>query len=161
MRNFNQLDKVFYQHQTPCIQYMPNHLHDGEDCLVMDIFRPAGLPGVPGSLVPAMLWIHGGSFAYGAGSDRLFNMTRYASMGNVAVGINYRMGIMGFMNHYDLEKDWTEGGNYGLLDQQMAIEFLFENCPKLGCDPNRITIFGESAGGESVSFQVLNQKSAR
>ena len=96
-----------------------------------------------------------------AGSDRLFNMTRFASMGNVAVGINYRLGVMGFLNHYDKSMDRTEGGNYGLMDQQMAIEFIKENCPKLGCDPSRITIFGESAGGESISFQVLNSKSAR
>ena len=52
------------------------------------------------------------------------------------------------------------GGNYGLLDQQMAIEFLVSNCERINCDPTRVTLFGESAGGESVSFQVLNEKSA-
>ena len=52
------------------------------------------------------------------------------------------------------------GGNYGLLDQQLAIEFLVSNCEKINCDPTRVTLFGESAGGESVSFQVLNEKSA-
>jgi len=53
-----------------------------------------------------------------------------------------------------------KGGNYGLLDQQMAIEFLVSNCEKINCDPNRVTLFGVSAGAESVSFQVLNEKSA-
>ena len=73
-------------------------------------------------------------------------------MGNIVVNINYRLGILGFMNHFNLETELPQGGNYGLMDQQMAIEFIYENAELIGGDSQRITIFGESAGGESGQF---------
>ena len=76
-------------------------------------------------------------------------------MGNIVVNINYRLGILGFMNHFNLETESPQGGNYGLMDQQMAIEFIYENAELIGGDPQRITIFGESAGGESGEFSKL------
>ena len=65
---------------------------------------------------------------------------------------------MGFMNQFDTENDRQLGGNYGLIDQQTAIEFIYENAENLGGDKNRLTIFGESAGGISVGCQLLNEK---
>ena len=70
------------------------------------------------------------------------------------MNINYRLGILGFMNHFNLETNSPQGGNYGLLDQQMALEFIYENAELIGGDLNRITIFGESAGGESGTFSI-------
>ena len=70
------------------------------------------------------------------------------------MNINYRLGILGFMNHFNLETNSPQGGNYGLLDQQMALEFIYENAELIGGDLNRITIFGESAGGESGTFST-------
>ena len=86
----------------------------------------------------------------------MFNMTRYAASDIVSVVFNYRLGIFGFMNSFDEENDEVVGGNYGLLDQQMAIQFVSDNCHRIGCDETRITIFGESAGAESVSWVCLH-----
>ena len=58
------------------------------------------------------------------------------SEGVIGVTINYRVGIFGFLNYFDEENGYTEGGNYGLLDQQMAIRFIHENCDFIGCDPD-------------------------
>ena len=82
------------------------------------------------------------------------------SEGVIGVTINYRVGIFGFLNFFDEENGQTEGGNYGLLDQQMAIRFIHENCDFIGCDPDRITIFGESAGGSSVHYQIMSEESS-
>ena len=87
-------------------------------------------------------------------------MTRFAADGIISVAINYRLDILGFMNKYDEQQGESVGGNYGLLDQQMAIKFVVDNCPMIGCDPNQVTIFGESAGGESVSWHTLSPVSA-
>ena len=64
------------------------------------------------------------------------------------------------MNHFDEELGQSTGGNYGLLDQQMAIRFIAENCQNIGCDPEKITVFGESAGGESTSYHTLSSESS-
>ena len=82
------------------------------------------------------------------------------SEGVIGVTINYRVGIFGFLNFFDIENGQTEGGNYGLLDQQMAIRFIYENCDFIGCDPDKITIFGESAGGSSVHYQIMSEESS-
>ena len=64
------------------------------------------------------------------------------------------------MSHYDEDLDHSVGGNYGLLDQQMAIRFIADNCKNIGCDPTKITVFGESAGGESTSYHTLSAESS-
>ena len=88
--------------------------------------------------------------------DRVF-MLIYLQLFKV-VTVNYRLGIMGFLNQFDAENNRQLGGNYGLIDQQTAIEFIYENAENLGGDKNRLTIFGESAGGISVGCQLLNEK---
>ena len=88
----------------------------------------------------------------------MFNLTRYAAEGIVAVSINYRLGLFGFMNTFDEDRNMTVGGNYGLIDQQMAIKFIRQNCDQLGCDPDKITLFGESSGAQSVSWAMDSKK---
>ena len=87
-------------------------------------------------------------------------MTKYAADGIISVSFNYRLHIFGFLSNFDETLDDSVGGNYGLLDQQMAIKFVADNCEMIGCDPQKITIFGESAGGESVSWHTLSSKSS-
>lgn len=93
--------------------------------------------------------------------DPAQNMTHFAQQGVIGVKMNYRLGGIGFISYYNDEEEKTVGGNYGLMDQQMAIQFVVDNCPKIGCDPNRVTIFGESAGGAAVSYQLMNRDSAK
>ena len=157
LKSFDQLNKPIIQHSTPCVQIIPTEYADGEDCLVMDIYRPSYKFEEP---LPVAIWIHGGALIFGSGSDSRYNMTRFATDGIISVAINYRLDILGFLNKYDDEQGKSVGGNYGLLDQQMAIKFVVDNCQMIGCDPNQVTIFGESAGGESVSWHTLSPVSA-
>lgn len=96
-----------FQQQIACIQTadMPAGVKMGEDCLRLDLFRPADLKE-PASLA---IWIHGGSFFYGTGMDPYFNVTKLTSMGNIVAKINYRMGLFGFMNTYNDIEGYTEG----------------------------------------------------
>ena len=99
-----------FQHQTACIQTadMPAGVKMGEDCLRLDLFRPADLVDP----APLAIWIHGGSFFYGTGMDPYFNVTRLTSMGNIVAKINYRMGLFGFMNTYNDDEGLTEGQGF-------------------------------------------------
>jgi para-nitrobenzyl esterase len=124
-------------------------LSEDEDCLNLNIWTPAGT--APQSL-PVLIWIHGGSFTSGTGSFGIYDGSRLAQRGAVVVGINYRLGPLGFMAHKDLigEEGHPGTGNYGLLDQIAALEWVKQNVGAFGGDPERVTIFGESAGAISI-----------
>jgi para-nitrobenzyl esterase len=100
-----------------------------------------------------MVWFHGGSFTIGTASDDFYNGESLARRGVVVVTTNYRVGPLGFMAHPLLSKESGHGvsGNYGLLDQIAALEWIRDNIAAFGGDPDRVTIFGESAGGRSVA----------
>jgi len=119
-----------------------------EDCLYLNVWSAAEA----GSRAPVMVWIHGGGFSIGSGSQRLYDGSRFAANGIVLVTINYRLGPFGFMAHPALSAESPEGvsGNYGLLDQIAALKWVQENIAAFGGDPGMVTIFGESAGAVSV-----------
>jgi para-nitrobenzyl esterase len=120
-----------------------------EDCLYLNIQTPAN--ATPGSKLPVMIWIHGGAFITGEGWD--YDGTSMVLEDNVIiVTINYRLGLLGFMADAALAAADPHGrtGNYGLLDQQAAIGWVKQNIGNFGGNPKNITIFGESAGGQSV-----------
>ena len=121
-----------------------------EDCLYLNIYVPvAGAPDKPAGRA-VMVWIHGGGFAFGAGS--VYESGTLVSYGDViVVTINYRLGIYGFLNI----GDDRAAGNMGLFDQHQALKWVNENIEAFGGDNSRVTIFGESAGGISVSMQSL------
>ena len=126
-----------------------------EDCLSLNIFAPA--KAVAASKLPVMVWIHGGGFISGSGRD--FDGSALAMRGNiVVVTINYRLGYLGFLAHPALSKADPHhvSGNYGLLDQQAAFAWVRRNIAAFGGDPGHITIFGESAGGQSVIDQLVS-----
>jgi para-nitrobenzyl esterase len=121
----------------------------GDDCLNLNIWAPEK-PAAGG--YPVMVWLHGGGFSTGSGSVPIYDGTYFASMGIVAVTINYRLSALGFLAHPDLSAESPQGvsGNYGILDQLFALEWVRDNIAKFGGDPGNVTIFGESAGGASV-----------
>ncbi|KAM8944731.1 bile salt-activated lipase isoform 2-T2 [Lycaon pictus] len=129
-----------------------------EDCLYLNIWVPQGKKEVSRNL-PVMIWIYGGAFLMGAGhganflSNYLYDGEEIATRGNViVVTFNYRVGPLGFLSTGDANLP----GNYGLRDQHMAIAWVKRNIAAFGGDPNNITLFGESAGGASVSLQTLS-----
>ena len=129
----------------------------GEDCLYLNIYTPQNLfhgqtDQVHGGLglLPVMVWIHGGAYVIGAGSQ--YDATSLATKGVVMVTINYRLGIFGFMS----SEDDVMPGNYGMWDQIEALKWVKANIAAFGGDPDRVTIFGQSAGSSSVSLLTLS-----
>ncbi|MFF2526237.1 carboxylesterase/lipase family protein [Streptomyces liangshanensis] len=113
----------------------------GESCLNLNVWTPS--PG-PGARLPVMVWVHGGAFANGSGSTSAYDGTAFARDGVVCVTFNYRLGAEGFC-HLDGVPD-----NRGLLDQIAALEWVRDNIASFGGDPDRVTVFGESAGAMSI-----------
>ena len=122
-----------------------------EDCLYLNIWSPAKSPR---DRVPVFVWIYGGGFAGGATSMPTFSGEKLAKKGVVLVSIAYRVGQMGFFVHPELsaETENRVSGNYGLLDMISGLQWIQRNIAAFGGDPNRVTIFGESAGGIAVSM---------
>jgi para-nitrobenzyl esterase len=120
-----------------------------EDCLYLNVWSPAKSAG---ERLPVMVWIHGGSFETGSGAVALYDGRYLAAKGVVVVTINYRLGPLGFLSHPALSAESAEGvsGNYGLLDQVAALEWVQKNIAGFGGDPDSVTVFGESAGAMSV-----------
>ena len=121
-----------------------------EDCLYLNVWTPAASAK---ARLPVMFWIYGGGFAAGASSEQRQDGSKLAEKGVVVVSFNYRLGVFGFLSHPDLtkESDRNASGNYGLLDQVAALEWVQKNISRFGGDPHKVTIFGESAGSFSVS----------
>ncbi len=101
------------------------------------------------------MWIHGGGLTQDAG--RNYDPTKLAADGTVAVTINYRLGVLGFLAHPALaSRPGGPSGNYGFMDQQAALRWVHDNIRRFGGDPNDVTIAGESAGGLSVLAQMVS-----
>ncbi|NVB41733.1 carboxylesterase family protein [Pseudenhygromyxa sp. WMMC2535] len=116
-----------------------------EDCLYLNVWAPEG-----GEDLPVMVWIHGGAFLIGAGSDPIYDGATLAKTQDVVVvTINYRLGSLGFLATPELLAE-SGTGNFGMLDQIAALEWVQANIAAFGGDPGRVTIAGQSAGGESV-----------
>ncbi len=152
----------------PCLAYGPScpqvredwtgQLDVGEtseDCLYLNVWTPAESPD---DRLPVMVWIHGGAFKSGSGSLPIYDGTGLASRGVVVVTINYRLGPLGFMAHPLLSEESPHGvsGNYGLLDQVAALEWVRRNIAAFGGDPGNVTVFGESAGGMSILYLMTS-----
>jgi len=120
-------------------------LAPSEDCLYLNVWIPQLQPGVH---LPVMVWLHGGSNRVGSGTEATYDGAILAAHGVIVVTLNYRLGAMGFFSHPELtaESPHHRSGNYGLLDQIAALEWLQQNIAAFGGDPTNVTLFGESAG---------------
>ncbi|WP_321508096.1 carboxylesterase/lipase family protein [uncultured Methanoregula sp.] len=124
-----------------------------EDCLFLNVWTPAKSPD---EKLPVMVFIHGGAFMEGAGSLPLYDGSALAKKGVIVVTLNYRLGVLGFLSHPDLanESATNTSGNYGLEDQQAALQWVQKNIGAFGGNPSRVTVFGESAGATSILAQL-------
>ena len=119
-----------------------------EDCLYLNIFVPSAEANVKR---PVMVWIHGGALIFGAGSLPIYDASAIARRGAVVVTINYRLGPLGFFAHPALEAKSPNGPvNFGLLDQIAALQWVRHNIAAFGGDASNVTVFGQSAGAQSV-----------
>lgn len=140
-----------------CVQHQPysdigaDAAGKSEDCLYLNVWT-ASTEGRR----PVMVWIHGGGFHAGFGGEERHNGGPLARKGGVVVTLNYRLGAFGFMAHPALAAESPNGssGNYGLLDQIAALQWVQRNIARFGGDPSRVTIFGESAGAMSVGVLI-------
>jgi para-nitrobenzyl esterase len=145
-----------------CIQHQPYDDIDpftagvSEDCLYLNVWTNS-LPASRAPL-PVLVWIHGGGFWAGFGGEERHNGGPLAKKGAVVVTLNYRLGPLGFLAHPALaaESPHHSAGNYGLLDQIAALQWVKRNIARFGGDPSRVTIFGESAGGMSVGSLIAS-----
>ena len=139
-----------------CAQINPAGLLAGtEDCLKLSIWAPYPHGG---PALPVIVWLHGGSFLLTSAAVGQSNATRFVQANDViVVAPNYRLGAFGFLGHRALRNESLgTAGNYGLLDQRLALEWVRTNIAAFGGDPNRITIAGQSAGGLSVSLHLVS-----
>lgn len=121
-----------------------------EDCLYVNVWRPAAEI----KKAPVMVWIYGGGFVNGGSSPAVYDGSEFAKSGVVLVSFNYRLGNFGFFAHPALAAEQPNElrGNYGLMDQIAALQWVQRNVAAFGGDPGNVTIFGESAGGMSVNM---------
>ena len=126
-----------------------------ENCLFLNVFRSEAEWGEGERRgLPVMVWIHGGGLI--DGSSTAYNPELLVKKGVIVVTINYRLGYLGFFAQSAIDAEGHLNGNYGLMDQQFALKWVRKNIAGFGGDPDRVTIFGESAGGQSVYAQLAS-----
>jgi carboxylesterase type B len=132
-----------------------------EDCLYLNIWQPISaretfINRYRRPLLPVLVWIYGGAFLHGSANRPEYDGSKLATKGtgSIIVSLNYRLGALGFL----VSTEDGLYGNYGLDDQKMAIQWVKENIVYFGGDPDRITLFGESAGAMSIGLHMLDQQ---
>ncbi|XP_060530356.1 carboxylic ester hydrolase-like [Cylas formicarius] len=135
--------------KSECTQSDGAAVVGSEDCLYINVYTPQ-----INANLPVMVWIYGGSFKSGMANFSIYNPENFLEENVVFVSFNYRVGIFGFLSTGDLESP----GNWGLKDQVLALKWVKENIRGFGGNPNKVTIFGQSAGSGSVSYLVQSEK---
>jgi para-nitrobenzyl esterase len=126
-----------------------------EDCLYLNVFTNGDV--TRRERRPVMFWIFGGGFYGGSTND--YDMTALVKSGAVVVSVNYRLGLFGFFAHPALDAEQHDLGDYGMMDQQLALRWVRRNIAAFGGDPDNVTIFGESAGAQSVLAHIVSPAS--
>ena len=151
--------EAYYNGKSPCqVDYdaqVASLYVQGEDCLYLNVWRADN----GGTKKPVMVWIHGGAFTAGGTVEPREEGTNFVKENPdvIFVSIEYRLGALGFLHlsHLPDGKDYPDAQNLGLMDQMMALKWIHENIAGFGGDPDNVTIWGESAGGDSVTTLPL------
>jgi para-nitrobenzyl esterase len=147
-----------YGNRCPQLQSTNGPGSENEDCLSLNVFRPArAARGREHRKLPVLFWIHGGGFQNGS-ADQHDGALMARTNNIVVVAINYRLGVFGFLALPSLDREASDAssGNYGILDQQAALRWTRANIAAFGGDPRHVTIAGESAGGWAVCAQLAS-----
>ncbi|KAK3635213.1 hypothetical protein LTR56_014822 [Elasticomyces elasticus] len=149
------------KYSPACVGYGPSQVgyNISEDCLYLNVIRPAGHHGhtVQGGL-PVAVWIFGGGFVQGSGVDKRYNQSfivqNSVNMGQpiISVTLNYRLSAWGFLQGEEVLA--SGNSNFGLRDQRLALHWIKENIASFGGDPEKVTIWGQSAGAGSVGLHI-------
>ncbi len=151
--------EAYYNGKSPCqvesVSDAGSLYVQGEDCLYLNIWKADDNE----KKKPVMVWIHGGGYELGGTADPMYECGSLVRENPdiIAVSIAYRVGIFGFfhLSHLSDGKDYPDAQNLGIMDHMMALKWIHENIAGFGGDPDNVTIFGESAGGESVTVLPL------
>ncbi|MGC8536493.1 MAG: carboxylesterase/lipase family protein [Rhizomicrobium sp.] len=151
--NADHFGPACYQPMAPAGVYTSAPMHMSENCLSLNIWAPRHA-----HMMPVMVWIYGGALIGGYNGDPLYNGAVLARHGIIVVTINYRLGVLGWLAHPQLSAESPRhvSGNYGLLDQILALKWVRRNISAFGGDPHNVTIAGESAGGLSVMYLMAS-----
>ncbi len=141
----------------------PSQSHDdinglSEDCHFLNVWSSSLAPATP---LPVFVWIHGGDYLYGSGSEQEYNGSSNALHGMVMVTLNYRLGVLGYLGANELRSQTSDGstGNYGQDDHRVALRWVRDNIAVFGGDPNRVMLMGESSGAGSVTSHLVSPQS--
>jgi len=130
-----------------------------EDCLSLNVWAPSATLGKKAARLPVAMWIHGGAYDHGYGYEVPMDGEAWARRGVIMVTINYRVGTLGFLSHPELTAEQGQSGNYGLMDQIAALQWIKDNIAAFGGDPANITVLGQSAGAMSVKNLLISPES--
>lgn len=128
-------------------------IYCAEDCLYLNLWVPKQQ-----TKLPVAVWLHGGAFLRGFANEKEYDGTAIARQGVILVTVNYRLGALGYLAHPWLSEEDGTSGNYGLLDQIAALQWVHDHIAAFGGDPENVTVFGQSAGGMSVMALLSSPK---
>lgn len=153
VRNVDQFAPICMQPGSYPVDAPPEA--QSEDCLYLNVWAPAGAHEAP---LPVMVWIYGGGLLNGSSSTPLYAGDALARRDVIVVTFNYRLGAFGFLAHPELSSEaaYSGSGNYGLLDQLAALNWVQDNIAAFGGDPGNVTVFGQSSGAISISALVAS-----
>lgn len=136
--------------QTILLGAFAGPANNNEDCLYLNVFKPANAA----RNLPVFVWIHGGALVDGEASH--YDVSKLVAQGLMVVTINYRLNLMGFLSHPALDAEGHPSGNYGIMDQAMALQWIKDNIAAYGGNPGNVTIGGQSAGASSAAALVIS-----